>query len=72
MKSHSKSYWEGHKAYAKHGATAECPHNATGGMVGDKTSTKRTHWWNGYLDARTDDHLGHVFDKWQLERMTNT
>lgn len=37
----------------------QCPY-----AIGDG---RRVGWWTGYLDARTNDRLGHIFRRYQIK-----
>lgn len=64
------AYREGQAAFKENGATAECPYPAANVSQSYTSSSDRTHWWSGFLDARTDDALGHIFDRYKLARMS--
>lgn len=72
VKHHNHIYWEGHKAYIDSGSKAECPFAMkTIGESKDKAS-KRQDWWDGFLDAQSDNKLGYIFDKYGMKRMIDT
>ena len=45
-------YEDGRAAY--HRGQKKCPY------IGER----KTRWWNGYYDARTEDHLGWTRESW--------
>lgn len=65
------AYNKGQKAWKDEGESGEgsCPY-PSGGSSNSGTSDRRTQWFNGYFDARTDDRLGRIFRKYGLTTMT--
>ena len=62
-------YRNGHAAFAL--GVQECPLKSK--QPGESTpelAGRRTAWWDGWLDARTDEALGKTFDKYKLGRMS--
>lgn len=50
------TYDEGRQAFMDQGAKAKCPYASR-----PRHSSRRSAWWRGFLDARTDSRLEKVF-----------
>ena len=62
-------YRDGQAAFPA--GVTECPFK--GKLLKETTADlakRRTDWWDGWLDARTDKVLGATFDKYNLGRMS--
>lgn len=51
------AYREGRKAYEK--GSDLCPYEQWSG-------DQRSSWWTGWYDARINDRLGHIWEKWGI------
>ena len=54
----TSAYFEGLADYWKGVTDTECPY---------KDGNQRRAWFTGWLDARTNDNLGHIFKKYKLK-----
>jgi ribosome modulation factor len=56
-------YEQGSDAYSAGKPDSECPYPPKQG-----NGAQRISWFNGWLDARTQDKLGHIFEKYGLTK----
>lgn len=61
MDARKRAYNEGYKAFLDGETQDGCPYPTS------SKNERRYEWMCGYLDARTRQRLGHVFDKWELK-----
>lgn len=62
------AYDKGQAAYAIGQTDEDCPYPS---RQSKGSSTYRIEWFNGFLDARTADKLGHIFNKKKEEVETD-
>lgn len=55
----TRAYAEGREAFLAGGGESDCPYPP-------KSGNGRTAWWTGFLDARTNASLGHIFAKYGM------